>query len=130
MGTMERLRALQRGAPVQPRPELAGIEDVTTRLSQAEHAAISARLRECSTRDDSQAGQAPLRLAVIFDALGTTRVVELIDPVGPDGTNAPPQRRIWIERAVRAVRSPKCNPLPLPPGVLGRPGRINLRVSP
>ena len=40
----------------------------------------------------------------------------------PDGTRAPV--------SLRAVASPECSPLPLPPGVLGRPGRINLRFSP
>jgi len=130
MPTLERLRALQNPGRARLRVELAGIEDVTARLSPAEQQAIAARLRPCHTRDDPQRPQAPVRLIAVFDAEGTVRRVLLSDPDGPDGANVPPERAGWIARAMRAVEAPECNPLPLPPGVLGRPGRINLRFSP
>ncbi len=130
MGTMERLRALQYPGRARLRAELAGIDDVTARLSMAEQQAIGARLRACPTRDDSRPPQEPVRLIAVFDAQGAVQRALLADPDGPDGMNPPPERAAWIARAVRAVASPECNPLPLPPGVLGRPGRINLRISP
>ena len=128
--TLQRLRDLQNPGRARLRAELAGIDDVTARLSMAEQQSIATRLRPCHTRDESQPPQAPVRLIAVFDALGMVRQALLADPDGPDGRNPPPERAAWIVRATRAVASPECNPLPLPPGVLGRPGRINLRVSP
>lgn len=128
--TLERLRALQNPGRAQLQTQVAGIDDVTARLSAAEQQAIVTRLHTCLTRDDPQRQQEPVRLIAVFDAQGTVQQALLADPDGPDGKNPPPERAAWIARAMRAVASPNCNPLPLPPGVLGRPGRINLRFSP
>ncbi len=127
---MERLAVATPRRQEQARRELASLEDVTWRLSPTEQAAIAARLKECHSREDHQAAQAPVRLVAGFDAQGEVRQVVLADPDGPDATSPSPERRVWIRRLMHAVVMPKCNPLPLPPGVLGRPGRINLRFSP
>ena len=130
VSTLERLRALQNPGRARLQAELAGIDDASPHLSSAEQQAIATRLRPCHPRDDSQRPQAPVRLIAVFDAQGVVQRAVLADPDGPDGKNPPPERAAWIVRAMRAVASPECSPLPLPPGVLGRPGRINLRFSP
>ncbi len=127
VNTLERLRTLARAKRLGP--ELAGLPDLTPGLSVADRAAIVARLKPCHTRDDSRATQAPVRLVAGFDAQGIVRHVALADPNDPDAANPPIERQAWIAQAMRAVVAPECNPLPLPPGVLGRPGRINLRFS-
>lgn len=129
MNTLERLRALQRQERGHAMADLAVLEDVTPRLTDAERLAIADRLRACYTRDPV-APQQPVRLVAAFDAEGRVHRVALADPAEPGASRENAARRDGIGRAIRAVVSPACNPIPLPSAVLGRPGRINLRFSP
>lgn len=129
MSTLERLRAFQRQARVHALADLAVLEDVTPRLTDAERLAIADRLRACHTRDPG-APQPPVRLVAAFDAEGRLHRVALADPAEPGASRENAARRAGIGRAIRAVVSPACNLIPLPSTVLGSPGRITLRFSP
>jgi neural Wiskott-Aldrich syndrome protein len=67
-------------------------------------------------------------LIVTYDESGTVRMAE----VGPDdrGRLNDPRFRAFAERAMRAVRDPRCASLPIPKSDLGHVGTLTFRFKP
>lgn len=119
-----------------PRPELeslraagaAPVGDVTARLSESQRAAIAERMRACWSADkDGYAGMS-VQIGVVYDATGVVRTAM----VGPEDTSRLPDRRFraFAERALAAVRDPRCGKLALPVAEQGRAGRLTFRFKP
>jgi hypothetical protein len=92
--------------------------DITATLTGAQRGAIGDKVRRCWTKD---AGAPPVEnmqvfLLVTVDGGGVARqVVVAPEDVGRLGD---PRFREFAERAVRAVLSPRCSTLPVPPTLL------------
>lgn len=125
LNTLERLRQQQQQqTPPQARPNPAGAPaqgggapQGTAQLTAAETRGVADRVSECFNVD---AGAPNIRdiiveLRVEVDAAGNVRIVR---PVGAVPTD--PRARMVYESAARALRDPRCNPLPIPrSGVAG-----------
>jgi hypothetical protein len=138
---MERLRALQRqtqpptGRPNPPAaagPQVGGSRqgDITASLSTQQQGAIGDKVRECWTKDEGQLGIETMsaQLIVTFDETGTARDVAVGD--ADRGRMGDPRFRAFVERAIRAVRSPRCATLPIPRNELGKIGTLTFRFKP
>ncbi|MCS6891161.1 MAG: hypothetical protein NZN45_06065, partial [Rhodovarius sp.] len=135
LNTLERLRAQQQQQqPPQPRPAApsapargggapAGVAEMTA----AERSGVAERVSECFNVD---AGAPNIRdivveLRVEVDAGGTVRAVR---PAGAIPTD--PRARMVYEAAARALRDPRCNPLPLPRGGAAALNAATFRFNP
>jgi hypothetical protein len=139
--TLERLRALQRqqqpptGRPNPPAaagPQVGGSRqgDITASLSTQQQGAIGDRVRECWTKDEGQLGieNMTVQLIVTFDETGTARTAEVGE--ADRGRLGDPRFRAFAERAIRAVRNPRCASLPIPRSELGKIGTLTFRFRP
>jgi hypothetical protein len=139
--TLERLRALQRqtqpptGRPNPPAaagPQVGGSRqgDITASLSTQQQGAIGDKVRECWTKDEGQLGieTMSVQLVVTFDETGTARVAEVGD--ADRGRMGDPRFRAFAERAMRAIRDPRCSALPIPRSELGKIGKLTFRFKP
>ncbi|HTN09457.1 MAG TPA: hypothetical protein VL154_00615, partial [Acetobacteraceae bacterium] len=139
--TLEKLRAMQaqnspptrRANPDSSRAPVAGgrrTGDLTGRLTAAQRGAIGDKVRECWTKDAGalDLDKMSVQLIVTVDASGTARDAE----VGPEdaGRLGDPRFRAFAERARRAVLSPRCSNLPIPPGDLGGQQKLYFRFKP
>jgi len=139
--TLERLRALQRqtqpptarpNPPAAAGPQVGGSRqgDITASLSTQQQGAIGDKVRECWTKDEGQLDleKMSVQLIVTYDETGTARdaVVGDLDR----GKLGDPRFRAFAERAIRAVRSPRCASLPIPRNELGKVGTLTFRFRP
>lgn len=139
--TLEKLRASQkqtkpptsRANPVQGGAPNAGgspAGDITATLNSQQRGAIGAKVRECWTKDDGALGIESLsvQLIVTIDPEGVARDARI---GGQDqGRMGDPRFRAFAERAVRAIRDPRCSSLPLPPSDLGKIATLTFRFKP
>ncbi len=138
---MARLRALQRQTqPPTGRPNPAAAQglqvggsrqgDITASLSPQQTGAIGDRVRECWTKDAGalDIDKLTVQLIVTFDETGTARLAEVGD--ADRGKMGDPRFRAFAERAMRAVRDPKCANLPIPRNELGKVGVLTFRFRP
>ena len=139
--TLARLRAQQRqtqpptGRPnpsAASAPQLGGSRqgDITASLSAQQQGAIADRVRECWTKDAGALDIETLtvQLIVTYDETGMARLAEVGD--ADRGRMGDPRFRAFAERAMRAVRDPKCAALPIPRSELGRVGILTFRFKP
>jgi hypothetical protein len=139
--TLERLRANQqqtRPPTARPNPDAARAPntggspngDITGRLTEAQRGAIGEKVRECWTKDAGalEIERQSVQLKVTYDEAGVVRIAE----VGADDQPrlSDPRFRAFAERAVRAVRDPRCASLPLPRPELGKVGQLTFRFRP
>jgi hypothetical protein len=139
--TLEKLRAMQRQqkpptAKANPdaarAPQIGGRTegDATGRLTDAQRGAIGDKVRECWTKDAGalDIDKQSVQLVVTYDETGTVRIAE----VGPDdaGRMGDARFRAFAERAMRAVRDPRCAGLPLPKTEIGKVGKLTFRFRP
>ncbi len=118
-------------APPAPPPALNDRRppDATARLTPAQRQAIAASVRACWAADaKQQPDPAGVELMATYDAGGIVRSV-LVE--GADRDRLSDTRfRAFAERAMLAVRNPRCAALPLPASERGRPGRVAFRFQP
>ena len=140
--TLERLRALARAqqhapqARANPRPGGAPnpggspAADATAALSGAERGAIGEHVRPCWTSDPGapELDRMSVLLTVMTDADGVVRHADVA--AADQGRLSDPSLRAFAERAVRAVLSPDCANLPLPPRMLGKVNVLSFRFRP
>lgn len=139
--TLARLRAQQRqtqpptGRPnpsAASAPQLGGSRqgDITASLSAQQQGAIGDRVRECWTKDAGALDieKLTVQLIVTYDETGTARLAEVGD--ADRGKMGDPRFRAFAERAIRAVRDPRCANLPIPRGELGKVGILTFRFKP
>ena len=113
-------------------PQLGGSRqgDITASLSPLQQGAIGDRVRECWTKDAGalEIEKLTVQLIVTFDETGTARLAEVGD--ADRGRMGDPRFRAFAERAMRAVRDPKCANLPIPRNELGKVGKLTFRFNP
>ena len=63
-----------------------------------------------------------------YDESGTSRIAEVGD--ADRGRMGDPRFRAFAERAIRAVRDPRCASLPIPRNELGKVGILTFRFRP
>jgi hypothetical protein len=103
--------------------------DATARLSEAQRAAIAGNARACWPADGGgRAVPTGVELMATYDASGVVRSV-LVEGADRDRL-ADTGFRAFAERAMLAVRNPRCAKLPLPPSEIGKPGRVAFRFRP
>jgi hypothetical protein len=119
---------------IAPALPLAGLNDrrppdVTARLTEAQRRAIAAAGQRCwAAGPAAQGGPASVELTATYDVAGAVRAV-LVE--GSDRDQLSDTRfRAFAERAMAAVRDPRCARLPLPTTEIGRPGRVTFRFRP
>jgi neural Wiskott-Aldrich syndrome protein len=139
--TLEKLRQqMAQSAPPKgrPNPQSGGqptgggnpLGNDTAALSSSERGAIGDHVRECWTKDSGalDIDKQRVLLTVTTDASGVARMVEV---AGDDkGRMGDPRFRAFAERAMRAIRDPRCADLPLPNKVLGKVNVLTFRFSP
>jgi hypothetical protein len=128
--TLEKLRSLHQdnraptarySPPPSGAPAVGGSIHGTdnTSLNAVQRDAIGYQVRECWTRDAGALGAETfsVHLIVTTDAEGVARQAFIApgDPAAPPGSPL----HAFAERAVRAVLSPQCSALPLPPSMHG-----------
>ena len=141
--TLEKLRAearQQTQAPkARPNPRQGGapnsggnpLANDTAALSASERGAIGDHVRPCWTDDPGalDLDKMQVLLTVTTDQTGTVRqAVVAADDQGR--VAADPRLRVFAERAVRAVLSPSCANLPLPPKLMGKINVLTFRFRP
>jgi len=139
--TLARLRALQRqtqpptGRPNPPAaagPQVGGSRqgDITASLSAQQQGAIGDKVRECWTKDAGalELEKLSVQMVVTYDEAGTARLAEVGD--ADRGRMGDPRFRAFAERAMRAVRDPRCASLPIPRNDLGKVGTLTFRFKP
>jgi hypothetical protein len=102
----------------------------TAALTTDQRGAIGDHVRECWTKDPGalDIDKQRVLLTVTTDANGVARMAEV---AGDDvGRMSDPRFRAFAERAIRAIRDPRCADLPLPNNVLGRVNVLTFRFSP
>jgi outer membrane biosynthesis protein TonB len=102
----------------------------TAALSMDERGAIGDQVRECWTKDAGALGIDKQRvlLTVTTDAEGVARKAEV---AGDDiARMSDPRFRAFAERAIRAIRDPRCANLPLPIKLLGQVREFNFVFKP
>ena len=113
-------------------PQLGGSRqgDITASLSPQQSGAIGDRVRECWTKDAGALDIETLtvQLIVTYDETGTARLAEV--GAADRGKMSDPRFRAFAERAIRAVRDPRCANLPIPRGELGKVGILTFRFKP
>ena len=141
--TLEKLRAqarLQARAPTaRPNPRQGGapnsggdpLANDTSALSASERGAIGDHVRPCWTTDPGalDLDKMQVLLTVTTDASGVVREA-VVAPADAGRVAADPRLRVFSERAVRAVLSPACANLPLPPKLLGKVNVLTFRFRP
>ena len=141
--TLEKLRAearLQTRAPTaRPNPRQGGapnsggdpLANDTSALSASERGAIGDHVRPCWTTDPGalDLDKMQVLLTVTTDASGVVREA-VVAPADQGRVAADPRLRVFSERAVRAVLSPSCANLPLPPQLLGKVNVLTFRFRP
>jgi hypothetical protein len=139
--TLEKLRQqVAKAAPPKPRSNPQGggqpnsggnpLGNDTAALSADERGAIGDHVRECWTKDAGalDIDKQRVLLTVTTDAGGVARSAEV---AGADvGRMSDPRFRAFAERAIRAIKDPRCANLPLPNGVLGKINVLTFRFSP
>ena len=87
-------------------------------------------MRECWTKDAGalDLDSLTVQLIVTFDEQGTARLAEVGD--ADRGRMGDPRFRAFAERAMRAVRDPRCAALPIPRDQLGKIGKLTFRFKP
>lgn len=107
------------------------VGDSTSLLTQAQRGAIGDKVRACWTIDSGAQGvqQMSVILKVTTDATGTVRAAQ-VAPQDQARVDANPVLRAFAMRAVNATLDYKCNPLPLPPSLLGATRTFTFRFSP
>ncbi len=104
--------------------------DITATLTAVQMGAIADKVRECWKRHGGAAHihQMSVQLIVTYDQQGVARIAR----VGPVdiGRMADPAFRAFAERAQRAVLSPRCSDLPIPPADLGKVGTLTFSFVP
>jgi hypothetical protein len=102
----------------------------TAALSAAQRGAIGDHVRACWTYDAGALGveQMQVLLTVTTDPAGVARLAVV---AGPDEARmGDPVFRAFAERAVRAVRDPRCADLPLPQSMLGKINVLTFQFKP
>jgi neural Wiskott-Aldrich syndrome protein len=102
----------------------------TAALSADQRGAIGDHVRECWTKDAGalDIDKQRVLLTVTTDANGVARIAVVAgDDVARMGD---PRFRAFAERAIRAIRDPRCANLPLPNNVLGKVNVLTFRFSP
>ncbi|HJS86582.1 MAG TPA: hypothetical protein VJ779_14080, partial [Acetobacteraceae bacterium] len=96
----------------------------------AERGAIGDHVRPCWTSDPGapDLDRMSVLLTVTTDADGVVRQAGVA--AADAGRLSNPSLRAFAERAVRAVMSPDCANLPLPPRMLGKVNVLTFRFSP
>jgi hypothetical protein len=124
-----RYNPLQGGAPDAGGSRTSS--DQTSTLTAAQRGAIGDKVRACWTIDSGAQGvqQLSVILKVTTDATGTVRLAN-VAPADQGRVAGNPVLQAFAERAVRAVLDYHCNPLPLPPSLLGAPQTFTFRFSP
>ena len=118
--------------PAATGPQVGGSRqgDITASLSAQQQGAIGDKVRECWTKDAGALDleRLTVQLIVTYDEAGTARLAE----VGTEdrGRMGDPRFRAFAERAMRAVRDPRCASLPIPRGELGKIGTLTFRFRP
>jgi hypothetical protein len=139
--TLEKLRqqlAQTQPAKGRPNPRAGGqpngggnpLGNDTAALTADQRGAIGDHVRECWTKDAGalDVDKQRVLLTVTTDANGVARLAEV---AGDDaGRMSDPRFRAFAERAIRAIRDPRCANLPLPNNVLGRINVLTFRFSP
>jgi hypothetical protein len=99
-------------------------------LSADARRAIGDQVRECWTRDAGalNADQLQVHLQVTTDSAGVARVA--VVAADDAGRMSDPVFRAFAERAIRAVRDPRCANLPLPQTMLGQNRTFDFRFRP
>jgi len=117
----------QAGAPSQG-GSLIGTDN--TSLNASQRGAIGDQVRECWTRDAGalKAETFQVHLIVTTDEQGVARLAK-IAPDDPANAGGSPLHA-FAERAVRAVLSPNCSRLPLPPSLKGRIHTFDFKFKP
>jgi hypothetical protein len=102
----------------------------TDALSAAQRGEIGARVRECWTKDSGarDLDKMSVVLTVVTDTTGTARIANVADE--DRGKMSDPMFQAFAERAIRAVRDPRCASLPLPSQMLGRNNTLTFRFRP
>lgn len=103
-------------------PELRAV------LTVAEHEALAAQLERCwgAEAGELRAPRLVVEQRVELDAGGHVRQVR----AGPAGVPGDPRARVVYESARRALLSPQCNPLRVPPDRLQAVSASTFRFSP
>ena len=115
--TLERLRAMQRqNKPPTARPNPAAATAPT--VGGTRDGDITASLNATQS----------VQLVVTFDETGTARIADVGD--ADRGRLSDPRFRAFAERAMRAVRDPRCANLPIPKTDLGKRGTLTFRFKP
>jgi hypothetical protein len=140
--TLERLRAQQRQTQppsARPNPQAARAPttggsragDITASLSAQQQGAIGDRVRECWTKDAGALDleKMTVQLVVTYDETGTVRLAEVGD-ADRGRFQSDPRFRAFTERAIRAVRDPRCASLPIPRSEMGKVGSLTFRFRP
>jgi outer membrane biosynthesis protein TonB len=139
--TLEKLRAMEkqnRPPRALPNPRQGGAPNGggnpqgndTAALSAAQRGAIGDHVRACWTYDPGALGveQMQVLLTVTTDPAGVVRLAEV---AGSDaGRLGDPVFRAFAERAMRAVRDPRCADLPLPQNMLGKINVLTFQFKP
>ncbi len=87
-------------------------------------------MRECWTKDAGALDieKQTVQLVVTYDETGTARLAEVGD--ADRGRLGDQRFRAFAERAIRAVRDPRCATLPIPRNELGKVGTLTFRFRP
>ncbi len=136
LNTLERLRAQQQQQQTPPtaRPNPAGAPAQgggaptgTASMTAAERSGVADKVSECFNVDAGAPGirDIVVELRVEVDAGGNVRIVR---PAG--GTPSDPRARMVYESASRALRDPRCNPLPIPRGGIAALNAATFRFNP
>jgi hypothetical protein len=123
--TLERLRTTQqqdrpptaRAAPPSGTPQQGGGSPTSTAaLTQGEIRGLADQIAECWFVDRGMVGldQIVVEMRVVLDSQGNVR-----NAVGISGVPSDPRARSVYESARRALMSPQCNPLRIPPSKYG-----------
>ena len=139
--TLEKLRQqVAKSAPPKARPNPQGggqpnsggnpLGNDTAALSADDRGAIGDHVRECWTKDAGalDIDKQRVMLTVTTDASGVARAAEVTG--GDTARMGDPRFRAFAERAIRAIKDPRCANLPLPSSVLGKINVLTFRFSP
>lgn len=142
LNTLDKLRSMnlnQKAPSSRYNPQQGGAPDAggqktgdaTSRLTTAQRGAIGDKVRACWTIDSGAQGvqQLSVILKVTTDATGVVRAAQ-VAPADQGRVNANPVLQAFAMRAANAAMDYKCNPLPLPPSLLGATHTFTFRFSP
>jgi hypothetical protein len=111
--------------PVQGHPQQSAIAEQSTQLTADEMAEVRERMKACWV---VPAGSSEvIVLNVVADYSPDMRLQGVTFVETNDLNPNDPNVRVWEDSVTRALRSPVCNPLPIPPGKLTK---ISFRFDP